>query len=182
MSTLLEQVKQDVDNLVDEWLDTNYLQAGDIFVTGCSTSEVAGEYIGTAGSEAVATEIFTSLDRLKTASGVVLAFQCCEHLNRAVVMERSTQIALGLEPVSAIPYTEAGGSMAAYAYKQMEDAVLVEEVRAHAGIDIGDTLIGMQLKKVAVPLRFHQKKIGNASLTGARTRPKLIGGARARYE
>ncbi|HLR23040.1 MAG TPA: TIGR01440 family protein [Pseudogracilibacillus sp.] len=182
MTTIHKQVKQDMDQLVDEWLKTDYLQSKQVFIIGCSTSEVVGETIGTSGSEAVAEEIFTALNRLKDNSGVALAFQCCEHLNRAIVLERSVQEALGLEPVSAIPHKDAGGSMATYAYKHMKDPVLVEGVSAHAGIDIGNTLIGMHLKKVAVPLRFQQKQIGNAPLTGARTRPKLIGGARARYE
>src|SRR5699024_8992022 len=149
---------------------------------GCSTSEVAGVTIGTSGSGAVEEEIFTALNRVKDNSGVKLASQCCEHLNRAIELGRSVQEALGLEAVSAIPQKDAGRSMATYAYKHMKDPVLVEGVSAHAGIDIGNTLIGMHLKKVAVPLRFQQKQIGNAPLTGARTRPKLIGGARARYE
>src|SRR5699024_12225839 len=119
---------------------------------------------------------------LKENSGVALAFQCGENLNRAIVLERSVQEALGLEAVSAIPHKDAGGSMATYAYKHMKDPVLVEGVSAHAGIDIGNTLIGMHLKKVAIQLRFQQKQIGNAPLTGERTRPKLTGGARAHYE
>ena len=182
MTDLLEQVQKDMQSLVNEWLETDYLQEGNIFVVGCSTSEVAGEHIGTAGSDEVASIIFTELSRLKKERGIELAFQCCEHLNRSIVMERSLQEASKLDPVSAVPHRTAGGSMAAHAFQHLEDAVLVEEVRAHAGIDIGNTLIGMQLKKVAVPLRFRQKTIGNASLTGARTRPKLIGGERARYE
>src|SRR5699024_9901406 len=125
---------------------------------------------------------FTALNRLKDNSGVALAFQCCEHLNRAIVLERSVQEALGLEPVSAIPHKDAGGSMATYAYKHMKDAVLVEGVSAHAGIDMGSTLIGMHFNKVAVTLRFQQRQIVSAPRTGARTRPKLIGGARTRYE
>src|SRR5699024_8909084 len=148
MTEILNQVKHDMNKIVDEWLETDYLNEGDIFVIGCSTSEVAGEHIGTAGSEDIAAEIFGALSRLQKERGIALAFQCCEHLNRAIVIERSLQEKLALEPVSAVPHREAGGSMAAYAFKHLKEAVLVEEVQAHAGMDIGNTLIGMHLKKV----------------------------------
>src|SRR5699024_6847652 len=127
-------------------------------------------------------EIFAALNRLKVIYGLALSFLCCELLKRAIVLVCSVQEALELEPVSAIPHKDAGGSMANYVYKHLKDPVLVEGVIVHAVIEIGNTLIGMHLKKVAVPLRFQQKQIGNAPLTGARTRPKLIGGARALYE
>ncbi len=181
MTDLLQQVKQDMEHMVSEWLTTDYIAKDTLFVIGCSTSEVSGEHIGTAGSEEIAAIIFDALQRLANERRVHLAFQCCEHLNRAIVMEASIQEKLGLDPVSVIPHPKAGGSMASYAYKQLDKAVVVEEVVAHAGIDIGDTMIGMHLKKVAVPLRFMQKEIGNAHVTGARTRPKLIGGERATY-
>src|SRR5699024_458789 len=149
-----------------------------------STSEVVGEAIGTSGSEETAERIYVELRKLQKETGVHLLFQCCEHLNRALVMERETfnSNEVALEEVTAIPHPTAGGSMASYAYKQMKDPVLVEEVRADAGIDIGDTMIGMQLKHVVIPLRFKQQMIGNARITGARTRPKLIGGKRAKYD
>ncbi|KHE66836.1 TIGR01440 family protein, partial [Halobacillus sp. BBL2006] len=111
-----------------------------------------------------------------------LAFQCCEHLNRSLVVERSVLREYGLDEVSAIPIPKAGGSMASYAYKHMEDPVLVESIQATGGLDIGDTLIGMHLKRVAVPLRIEQKSIGKAHVTAAKTRPPLIGGVRAVYE
>lgn len=177
-----EQIKHDIDRVVDEWLATDYLKENDLFVIGCSTSEVAGETIGTSGSEDIAQVLFESLQRFQREKKVHLVFQCCEHLNRALVMEREVQQALGIDEVTVIPTPSAGGSMASYAYNHLRDAVVVEAVKAHAGMDIGDTMIGMHLKPVAVPLRFTTKKIGNAHLTLARTRPKLIGGARARYE
>lgn len=182
MEKLLEQVKEDMDHLVTEWLSTDFLKQDDIFVVGCSTSEVAGKSIGTSGSDEIAEIIFHSLQALKEKTGIHLAFQGCEHINRAIVIERAVQEELRIDPVTVVPVRSAGGAMATYAYNHFEDAVVVEEIRAHAGIDIGNTLIGMHLKRVAVPLRFKQKKIGNAPLTVARTRPKLIGGARAQYE
>lgn len=170
-----------LDMLISEWIESGYLQEYELFVIGCSTSEVAGEAIGTSGSEEVATIIFNALQKLKQETSVHLVFQCCEHLNRALVVEKETMKAYGLTEVSVIPIREAGGAMASYAFKNFEDPVVVENIQAHAGIDIGDTMIGMQLKEVAVPLRFKQNVIGNARVTGARTRPKLIGGTRACY-
>lgn len=178
---MLNKIKSDVDIIVTEWLKTDFINNGDLFVIGCSTSEVAGELIGTSGSEEIAEVIFNGLKRLVKEKSVHLVFQCCEHLNRALVIERSLQQKLHLEPVTVIPVPTAGGSMASYAYKHLKDAVVVEDIAVNAGIDIGDTMIGMHLKKVAVPLRFEQKTIGNARVTAARTRPKLIGGTRAHY-
>lgn len=182
MSDLFEQVERNMDALVSEWVSSGYLNEGDLFVIGCSTSEVAGKKIGTAGSETIAKTIFQSLKQLQEQTNIHLAFQCCEHLNRSLVIERETLAQYRLEEVSVIPQPNAGGSMASFAYKQFENPVVVEKIQAHAGIDIGETMIGMQLKPVAVPLRFKEQKIGSAHLNGARTRPKLIGGARAIYE
>jgi len=179
---MLSQVKKDLDQIVNEWLELDYLNDGDLFVVGCSTSEVAGKQIGTSGSEEIAEVIFEALLPLKREKNVHVVFQCCEHLNRALVLEKSVQEKLQIDPVSVIPIPTAGGSMASYAFKYLQNAVVIEEVQAHAGLDIGDTMIGMHLKKVAVPLRLKQKKIGNAHVTAARTRPKLIGGARAQYK
>lgn len=181
MSKLAEQFEQHMDALVSEWLESGYLHEGELFVVGCSTSEVAGESIGTSGSEEIAATIFNALQKLKQASSIHLVFQCCEHLNRALVIEEETMKAYGLREVSVIPVREAGGAMASYAFKHFEKPVVVENISAHAGIDIGDTMIGMQLREVAIPLRFKQKTIGHARVTGARTRPKLIGGPRASY-
>lgn len=178
------KVKQDIQAAVKKWLATEYLKKDELFVIGCSTSEVAGEKIGTAGTEDIAEILFQEVKRLEETADIQLAFQCCEHLNRALVVEKQTQIIHQLEEVSAVPIPTAGGSMASYAYKHMENPVVVESLagKAHAGMDIGETMIGMHLKAVAVPLRFDQKFIGSARLTAARTRPKLIGGARANYE
>lgn len=182
MKNLLEKIKHDTKRIVDEWREIDVLRPDNIFVLGCSTSEVAGSDIGTAGSEEVGAVLFESLQNLAAAEQLHLAFQCCEHLNRALVVERATMRQFNLEEVSVVPVASAGGSMASFAYKQLSDPVVVERIYADVAMDIGDTLIGMHLRRVAVPLRFSQKTIGNARVNAARTRPKLIGGIRAVYE
>ncbi|WP_121641368.1 TIGR01440 family protein [Virgibacillus sp. Bac330] len=164
-----------------EWQASGRLQRGNLFVVGCSTSEVAGKSIGTAGTKEVAVIIYQALKELADETGIRLCFQCCEHLNRALVMERSTMIDFQFEEVSVIPVRKAGGAMAAYAFEQLEDPVVVENVAAHAGIDIGETMIGMHLKPVAIPFRFQQRFLGEARVNAAYTRAKRIGGARAVY-
>lgn len=181
MENLTEQVKQDIESLVNEWVESDYLNKGDLFVVGCSTSEIAGKSIGTSGSEILAEQVFHSLKELVNKTGVHLVFQCCEHLNRALVVERKILEKYPLEEVSVKPIRNAGGSMAAYAYEHMDEPIIVEAIQAHAGIDIGDTFIGMHLKHVAVPVRLSVSSIGNAHMTIAKTRPKLIGGSRAVY-
>ncbi|NLP51778.1 TIGR01440 family protein [Bacillus sp. RO1] len=174
--------KEQLQQMLNDLQDQAGLKKGQILVVGCSTSEVIGEKIGTAGTEGVAETLFAVLNEFRNKTGVDLAFQCCEHLNRALVVERETACRRGLDEVTVIPVRHAGGAMASYAYHKMEDAVMVEHIKADAGIDIGDTLIGMHLKHVAVPVRSSVKSIGNAHITMAKTRPKLIGGARATYE
>jgi len=168
--------------LITEVLEAAGLVAGDLFVVGCSTSEVVGQAIGKGGSSEVAQAIFDGIYPALSAAGIQLAVQCCEHLNRALVVERATALRFNLEVVSAIPYPDAGGFFAAYAWGQLCDPVLVESVRAKAGLDIGGTLIGMHLAPVAVPIRPTRRFIGEAIILAAKTRPKLIGGKRARYE
>lgn len=182
MSKFLQKIKQDVEQIVAEWIEGDILNKGDLFVIGCSTSEVAGEAIGTSGSDEIAEVLFQAFERLQKEKQVHLVFQCCEHLNRALVMEKATQEKLGLPEVNVVPVKEAGGSMATYAFNHFQMPVVVEAVQVDAGIDIGDTMIGMHLRPVAVPLRFQQNSIGSAHITLAKTRPKLIGGARARYK
>ena len=153
-----------------------------ILVVGTSTSEVSGKRIGTSGTAEVAEALFLALRTFQQKTGVQLAFQCCEHLNRALVVEEALQKKHHLEQVEVIPIAKAGGSMAAHAYQQLENPVVVEFIKADCGIDIGDTLIGMHLKHVAVPVRSKLKTVGHAHVTLAKTRPKLIGGTRAVYE
>lgn len=177
----LQQIEQGMRTVVRDLLSVFSLSSSHILVLGVSTSEVVGQRIGTAGSGQAAEIIFRVLDEMRTDVHAHLAFQCCEHLNRALVVERKTAVAFGLDEVSVIPVPKAGGSMAAYAFQHFQDPVVVESIRAHAGIDIGDTLIGMHLKQVAVPFRPSVRSIGEAHVTMAYTRPKLIGGSRAVY-
>ncbi len=159
-----------------------WIQKGQIMVIGVSTSEVIGEPIGTSGTTQIAKPIFEAIQHISEEFGFFVAYQCCEHLNRALVISTEMINAYGtLEQVSVIPINQAGGSMATYAYHHIDKPVIVETIQAHAGMDIGGTLIGMHLRRVAVPLRPPFRKIGQAHVTMAYTRPKLIGGARAVY-
>ncbi|MBM7704062.1 TIGR01440 family protein [Metabacillus iocasae] len=158
------------------------IESGQLMVIGCSTSEVIGERIGTSGTTEVAEMIFRTLADFKEETGVSFAFQCCEHLNRALVVEKEVANQHRLEVVSVIPVRRAGGAMATYAYQHLQNPVVVEFIKADAGIDIGDTFIGMHIKHVAVPVRCSIKQVGSAHVTIATTRPKLIGGSRAVYE
>lgn len=156
------------------------LRPGSLIVVGCSTSEVIGARIGTNSSPEVAGQIFAALHDYTKSQGLFLAVQCCEHLNRAIITERSA-VPFG-EIVNVVPQPKAGGSLATQAYAGFADPVAVEQIRADAGLDIGLTLIGMHLKQVAVPLRLENNRIGEATVAAARTRPKFIGGARAVYD
>ena len=156
------------------------LKSGDIVVIGCSTSEIIGSKIGSNSSPETAKIVFEALYDYAKEEGLYLAVQCCEHLNRAIVTEREA-VPLA-ECVNVVPQPKAGGSMATQAYAHFKNPVVVEEIKADAGIDIGFTLIGMHLKKVAVPLRLENNKIGEATVIAARTRPKFIGGIRAVYD
>ena len=172
-------IKLQCQNAVEELIKIARLKKGDIMVVGCSTSEVVGSKIGTNSDPDTAKEIFDGIYSTLKANGIYLAVQCCEHLNRAIVTERSALP--NAEPVNAVPQKKAGGSLATIAYNSFENPIVVEDINADAGMDIGDTFIGMHLKKVAVPVRLSVKQIGNAHLTCARVRPKFIGGARAVY-
>ncbi len=156
------------------------LKVGDVLVVGCSTSEVVGSKIGTNSSPETAAELFAALRDVAAEHGVYLAVQCCEHLNRAIVVSRAA--VPFAELVNVVPQPKAGGSLATEAYRGLPDAVVVEQITADAGLDIGLTLIGMHLKHVAVPLRLEHNRIGEALVTAARTRPKFIGGVRAVYD
>lgn len=178
---LSTSIYEETKRIVEAFFAQVPLTNRELFVIGASTSEVLGEKIGSAGTEEVAAAIYKAIEEAQAQSGCHLAFQCCEHLNRALVVERETMERFGLEEVTVIPVPQAGGSMASYAYSRFKEPKMVEHVRADAGIDIGDTFIGMHLKAVAVPVRVAHNRIGSAHVTLARTRPKLIGGARAVY-
>lgn len=182
---LSEEIKKWGDQLrtlLHEFQDAASLHENQLMVVGCSTSEVAGKRIGTEGTLDVAAMVFSVVSEFQQQTGVQVAYQCCEHLNRALVLTRKTAMSRGYEEVSVVPVRTAGGSMATYAYRQLEDPVVVEHIKADAGIDIGDTFIGMHLKHVAVPVRASLTEVGHAHVTMARTRPKLIGGERAVYQ
>jgi uncharacterized protein (TIGR01440 family) len=165
---------------MSEIIEKAGLKSGNILVIGCSTSEIVGSKIGTNSAPDVAAEVFDAFYECAKENRIYLAVQCCEHLNRAIVIERSA--APNLEVVNVIPQPKAGGSMATQAYSRFEDPIVVEEIKADAGIDIGFTLIGMHLKRVAVPLRLENNRIGEALVVAARTRPRFIGGTRAVYD
>ena len=157
------------------------LEEGNLLVVGCSTSEISGERIGSASRPELADDVFNGIWDAARESGVHLAAQCCEHLNRALIIEKTVARERGYEIVSVVPWPKAGGSFATMAYRYFSSPVAVEHVKAEAGMDIGDTLIGMHLKDVAVPVRLSVSSMGNAHLVCARTRPKYIGGERAHY-
>lgn len=158
------------------------LRKGDIFVVGCSSSEITGSNIGHGSSFQAAAAVFDAIFPILSENNIYLAAQCCEHLNRAIVIERKCAEKYGYDEVSVKPVPKAGGSFATIAFERMSDSVVVEFIKANAGIDIGGTLIGMHLKHVAVPLRVSINKIGQANVLCAFTRPKLIGGCRAEYK
>ena len=174
-------VKQQCESAVKELLEKAKLKKGDILVVGCSTSEVLGSKIGTDSNPDTAKEIFDGISGVLAEKGVYLAAQCCEHLNRAIVIERAA--VKDAEIVNVVPQKKAGGSFATAAYANFEKPVAIEEMRcAKAGLDIGDTFIGMHMDKVCVPVRLSLKQIGEAHLTACRVRPKFIGGNRAVYD
>lgn len=181
MDDSLHQIQDQVERVLDDLGKAMSLTSSHLLVVGTSTSEVLGETIGTSGTMDVAHQIYEGIQQFQAKTGVSVAFQCCEHLNRALVIERETAAERGYEIVTVVPVRSAGGAMSTYVYHHMKDPVVVEFIKADAGIDIGDTFIGMHLKHVAVPVRSEVKSIGHAHVTLAKTRPKLIGGERAVY-
>ncbi len=158
------------------------MKQGEILVIGCSSSEIVGQTIGHGSSYETAEAVVDAILPILAEKGIFLAAQCCEHLNRALIVEAECARKYGLEPVCVVPQPKAGGSVATAVWQRMKEPVAVEHIRAHGGIDIGGTLIGMHLREVAVPLRLPVSMIGEATVLTARTRPKYIGGIRARYE
>lgn len=178
MKTIIEEAR----NAVQELLERASLRRGDILVVGCSSSEIIGKRIGSGSSLEAAEAVFEGIYPVLQEKGIYLAAQCCEHLNRAIILEREAAERRDLSIVNAVPQPKAGGSFATTAYLHMISPVAVEEVKGQAGMDIGDTFIGMHLQAVAVPVRLSVRQIGEAHLTCARTRPKYIGGERACYD
>lgn len=178
---MLNEIKKQASVAAEELIVAASLKCGDIFVVGCSSSEVGGEKIGTSSSEEVGKAVFEGIYSVLKEKGIYLAAQCCEHLNRSLVIERECMEKYSLEEVCVVPQPKAGGSFATAAFSAFEKPVVVEEIKGHAGIDIGGTLIGMHLKRVCVPVRLSVKTIGQAPIICAKTRPRLIGGERAVY-
>ena len=179
---LYEQVEKEGYLAATQILEAAGVKKGNLFVIGCSTSEVAGAKIGTYSSPNLAKALFQGLYKAACEKEVYLVTQCCEHLNRALILEEEAAEKYGYEPVNVVPQPKAGGSLATAAYAAFKSPVAVEHIKAHVGMDIGDTLIGMHLKDVAIPVRIEQKKIGEAHVVCARTRRKFIGGTRAIYD
>lgn len=178
---MLSNIKKQAKQAVTELIEISGIKSGDILVIGCSSSEIMGGDIGKASSMDAAKAVFDGIYPILKGKGIYLAAQCCEHLNRAIIIEQAAAEKFNLEIVNVMPQPKAGGSFATTAWQNMEHPVAVEHIKASAGLDIGNTLIGMHLKEVAVPVRLSINKIGKAPIVCARTRPKFIGGERAIY-
>ncbi|MDO5416813.1 MAG: TIGR01440 family protein [Lachnospiraceae bacterium] len=179
---VLEEIGNQTRQVIREFLETARMKEGQILVVGCSSSEIESSRIGSFSNREIGQRVYQVLAAECRANGLYLAAQCCEHLNRALILEEEAAERYGYEPVNVVPQLKAGGSFATAAYEGMEHPTAVEWVEAHGGIDIGDTLIGMHLRPVAVPVRIPTKQIGGAHVVCARVRPKFIGGVRAGYD
>ncbi len=177
---MYEELKRQAAEAAEELCEAAKLKEGQILVVGCSSSEICGDSIGTNSSLEAAQAVFSGIYEVVKERGIYLAAQCCEHLNRAIILEK--EAASGHEIVNVVPQPKAGGSFATTAWNNFHEPAAVEEIQADAGLDIGDTFIGMHLKRVAVPVRLNVKEIGKAHVTAARVRPKFIGGIRAQYD
>ena len=175
-----KQIETEARQAMTELVAAAKLKKGDVLVVGCSSSEMVGGHIGKDSSLEAARALYAGAAPVLAEKGIWLAAQCCEHLNRALIVEHEA-VPNG-ELVNVLPQPKAGSSFATAAYKAFRHPVALEEIRADAGLDIGGTLIGMHLKKVAVPVRLKQNRIGQAIVLAARTRPKFIGGERAIYD
>ena len=182
MENVYQEIQAQARTAAEELLAASGLRPGDLFVVGCSSSEITGGQIGKASSLETAQAVFQGIYPVLEERGIFLAAQCCEHLNRALILEGDCADKYGYEPVCVVPQPKAGGSFATQAWRAFGRPAAVERVRAHAGMDIGGTLIGMHLREVAVPVRLSLDRIGAALLLCARTRPRYIGGSRAAYE
>lgn len=179
---MLNNIKTQAQKAITELIEISGIKSGEILVIGCSSSEITGGVIGTTSSMEAAKAVFDGIYPILKEKGIHLAAQCCEHLNRALIIEREAAEKFGYETVNVMPQPKAGGSFATTVWQNTEHPVAVEHIKAHSGIDIGNTLIGMHLKEVAVPVRLSINKIGEAPIVCARTRPKFIGGERACYQ
>ena len=182
MKDAFVRLRNDLQTLTDDLYETEFFTMGKVLVIGCSTSETIGQRIGKSSSDEAAEVIYKHFSEIANKEKMHLLFQGCEHINRSLTTSRHTMEALNLEEVTVVPHKEAGGSLSELAYKELSDPVVIESVAADRGIDIGQTLIGMHLKHVAIPVRTSVKTVGEAVVTIATTRPKLVGGPRAHYK
>lgn len=179
---MFDVIKKQAQNVISDLLEQANMKPGSLFVIGCSSSEIVGKQIGKGSSMEAAQAVFSGIYPILQKQGIHLAVQCCEHLNRALILEREVAEKRGYEIVNVKPQPHAGGSFAVTAWEAFQDPVAVEAISAEAGMDIGGTLIGMHLRAVAVPVRTCEKRVGEANVLCARTRPKYIGGPRAIYQ
>ncbi len=179
---MLSDLKLQINTALTELLAAAKLQPGDLLVVGGSSSEILGEKIGSHSSMETAAVVVEEILSICQKQQIYVAFQCCEHLNRALILERSAARAYGYEIINVVPQAKAGGAFATNAYRLFSDPVAVEHIRAHAGLDIGQTFIGMHMREVCVPVRTSVKSIGAATLSACRVRPKFVGGERAVYD
>lgn len=179
---MIDDIKRQAEKAAVELLEAAHLKEKNLVVIGCSSSEISDHRIGSYSSEEIGQAVFSGVYEVFHKQGIYIAAQCCEHLNRALILEQEATDFYGYEPVNVVPQLKAGGSFALAAYRTFHAPVAVESIKAHAGMDIGDVLIGMHLKEVAVPLRIKTRSIGAAHVVTARTRPKFIGGIRAAYD
>ena len=179
---MLEEIRNQAETAARELLEAARLNEKDLIVIGCSSSEISDHRIGSHSSAEIGQAVFSAVYGVFHEQGIYVAAQCCEHLNRALILEKEAALHYGYDAVNVVPLLKAGGSLATAAYAVLQCPVAVESIKAHAGIDIGDTLIGMHLKAVAVPVRMKTRYIGSAHVVAARTRPKFIGGVRACYD
>ncbi|MEA4831702.1 hypothetical protein SDC9_184399 [bioreactor metagenome] len=178
---MYDEIKSQAAQAISSLLAVAKLKPGDVFVIGCSSSEICGKKIGTFSSMDAAQAVFDGVYPIIKENGLYLAVQCCEHLNRSLIVERECALKYGFTEVNVVPHAHAGGAFATTAYARFDAPSAVEEVRASAGMDIGDTLIGMHIIPVCVPVRCEIKKIGEANVVLCRRRPKFVGGERAIY-
>ena len=176
---MYSELTKQAENVTKEIIEKAGLNRGQILVVGCSSSEICGDKNGSNSNLEAAQAVFQGIYKVLHEKGIYLAAQCCEHLNRAIIVEREAVPFSDI--VNVVPQPKAGGSFATTAYKTFSNPVSIEEIKADAGIDIGGTLIGMHMKKVAVPVKLENNKIGEANVLAARVRPKFIGGERAVY-
>ena len=179
---MFDEIKKEINIAVNEIIEKSKIESGDVFVVGCSSSEILGDKIGTNSNVDLGKIVFEEIYNVLKERNIYLAAQCCEHLNRSLIVEKECAKEYGFPMVNVIPQPKAGGSFATAAYHGFKKPCAVENVSAKAGLDIGGTLIGMHIVPVVVPLRISIKKIGEANIICARSRLKFVGGQRAIYD